>query len=163
MTRKPSASACGGSKDRFGPTQVAPAHFSWDYTTYLNIVFLVLFAVLYWAYRNRASLGGTTATPSTWYAGCKSRWQTHLRPRCRRASRSTSVLIVVGCASRRIRSDSPQRQASPGGPSNRCLFLCPSAARPGNKTERTTRRGAGPHGRYLPGPRSVKSWQEFSR
>jgi len=40
------------------PTQVAPAHFSWDYTTYLNIVFLVLFGVLYWAYRNRLRLGG---------------------------------------------------------------------------------------------------------
>jgi YHS domain-containing protein len=40
------------------PTQVAPAHFSWNYTTYLNIVFLVLFAALYWAYRNRDRLGG---------------------------------------------------------------------------------------------------------
>ena len=40
------------------PTQVAPAHFSWNYTTYLNIVFLVLFAALYWAYRNRNRLGG---------------------------------------------------------------------------------------------------------
>jgi uncharacterized membrane protein YraQ (UPF0718 family)/YHS domain-containing protein len=40
------------------PAQVVPAHFSWDYTTYLNIVFLALFAVLYWAYRNRARLGG---------------------------------------------------------------------------------------------------------
>jgi YHS domain-containing protein len=40
------------------PAQVAPAHFSWDYTAYLNIVFLVLFAVLYWTYRNRARLGG---------------------------------------------------------------------------------------------------------
>jgi uncharacterized membrane protein YraQ (UPF0718 family)/YHS domain-containing protein len=40
------------------PTQVAPAHFSWDYTTCLNIVFLVFFAVLYWAYRSRARLGG---------------------------------------------------------------------------------------------------------
>ena len=40
------------------PTQVAPSHFSCDYTTYLNIVFLVPFAVLYWAYRNRARLGG---------------------------------------------------------------------------------------------------------
>ncbi len=36
---------------------MAPAHFSWDYTTYLNIVFLVVFAVLYWAYRNRDRLG----------------------------------------------------------------------------------------------------------
>jgi uncharacterized membrane protein YraQ (UPF0718 family)/YHS domain-containing protein len=38
--------------------EVAPSHFSWDYTTYLNIVAVVLFAVLYWAYRNRERLGG---------------------------------------------------------------------------------------------------------
>jgi len=40
------------------PTTVAPAHFSWNYTTYLNLVFLVVFAVLYWLYRNRERLGG---------------------------------------------------------------------------------------------------------
>ena len=40
------------------PTPVAPAHFSWDYTTYLNIVFLAVFALAYWAYRNRARFGG---------------------------------------------------------------------------------------------------------
>jgi uncharacterized protein len=39
------------------PTTVAPAHFSWNYTTYLNIAFLLLFAVLYWLYRNRDRLG----------------------------------------------------------------------------------------------------------
>ncbi len=40
------------------PETVAPAHFQWNYTTYLNLVFLVLFAVLYWTYRNRVRLGG---------------------------------------------------------------------------------------------------------
>jgi len=40
------------------PATVAPAHFQWNYTTYLNIVFLALFGVLYWAYRNRERLGG---------------------------------------------------------------------------------------------------------
>jgi uncharacterized protein len=40
------------------PKLIAPDRFSWNYTTYLNIVFLVLFGVLYWAYRNRARLGG---------------------------------------------------------------------------------------------------------
>ncbi len=44
------------------PTQVAPAHFSWDATTYLNLIFLSLFAVLYWAYRNRDRLGGGKGT-----------------------------------------------------------------------------------------------------
>jgi uncharacterized membrane protein YraQ (UPF0718 family)/YHS domain-containing protein len=41
----------------FRPTTVAPAHFSWNYTTYLNIVFLLLFALLYWTYRNRERFG----------------------------------------------------------------------------------------------------------
>ncbi len=40
------------------PKTVAAAHFQWDYTTYLNIVFLVLFGALYWTYRNRERLGG---------------------------------------------------------------------------------------------------------
>jgi hypothetical protein len=42
------------------PTTVAPAHFSWNYTTYLNFVFLALFAILYWTYRNRDRLGAGT-------------------------------------------------------------------------------------------------------
>ncbi len=42
------------------PATVAPAHFQWNYTTYLNIAFLVVFGVLYWAYRNRERLGGGT-------------------------------------------------------------------------------------------------------
>jgi uncharacterized protein len=39
------------------PVTIEPAHFSWDYTTYLNLVFLAVFAVLYWLYRNRTRLG----------------------------------------------------------------------------------------------------------
>jgi uncharacterized membrane protein YraQ (UPF0718 family)/YHS domain-containing protein len=38
--------------------QIAPDHLSWNYTTYLNIVFLGLFAVLAWTYRHRDRLGG---------------------------------------------------------------------------------------------------------
>jgi YHS domain-containing protein len=44
------------------PTVIAPAHFSWNYTTYLNLIFLVLFGVLYWLYRNRERLGGGDRT-----------------------------------------------------------------------------------------------------
>jgi YHS domain-containing protein len=40
------------------PLRVVPEHFSIDYTTVLNIVFLAVFAGLYWAYRNRERLGG---------------------------------------------------------------------------------------------------------
>jgi hypothetical protein len=42
------------------PLRVVPEHVSLDYTTVLNIVFLVVFAGLYWAYRNRERLGGGT-------------------------------------------------------------------------------------------------------
>ncbi len=40
------------------PTTVAPAHFSWNYTTYLNLVFLAFFGVLSWLSHNRQRLGG---------------------------------------------------------------------------------------------------------
>jgi uncharacterized protein len=39
------------------PKTIAPAHFSWNYTTYLNIIFLALFGVLYWLYRHRERFG----------------------------------------------------------------------------------------------------------
>jgi YHS domain-containing protein/uncharacterized membrane protein YraQ (UPF0718 family) len=40
------------------PENVVTTHFQWNYTTFLNIVFVGIFAVLYWLYRNRARLGG---------------------------------------------------------------------------------------------------------
>ena len=40
------------------PAQVVQPSFQWNYTTYLNIVFLGLFAGLFWLYRNRKRLGG---------------------------------------------------------------------------------------------------------
>ena len=40
------------------PAIVAPAHFSWNYTTYLNLVFLVVFALLVYAYRHQHAWGG---------------------------------------------------------------------------------------------------------
>ncbi len=40
------------------PQTVAATHFQWNYTTILNIVFLAIFALLYWLYRNQRRLGG---------------------------------------------------------------------------------------------------------
>jgi YHS domain-containing protein len=39
-------------------TQIAPSSFHWNYTTYLNIVFLVVLALVLWAYRQRDRWGG---------------------------------------------------------------------------------------------------------
>jgi uncharacterized membrane protein YraQ (UPF0718 family)/YHS domain-containing protein len=40
------------------PSQIAASQLSWNYTSYLNIVFLGLFGILFWAYRHRERLGG---------------------------------------------------------------------------------------------------------
>jgi uncharacterized protein len=40
------------------PTQVVEPSFQWNYTTYLNLLFLAVFAVLVWLSRNRERLGG---------------------------------------------------------------------------------------------------------
>ncbi len=40
------------------PAEVVHPSFQWNYTTYLNIIFIGVFAVFYWLYRNRERLGG---------------------------------------------------------------------------------------------------------
>jgi uncharacterized membrane protein YraQ (UPF0718 family)/YHS domain-containing protein len=40
---------------------ISPTHFEWNYTTFLNILFLVAGAWLYWLYRSRHRLGGGVA------------------------------------------------------------------------------------------------------
>jgi uncharacterized membrane protein YraQ (UPF0718 family)/YHS domain-containing protein len=40
------------------PSQIVTDHFEWNYTTILNFIFLVIFGLLYWTYRNRERLGG---------------------------------------------------------------------------------------------------------
>jgi uncharacterized protein len=40
------------------PTDIVHTGFEWNYTSVLNIVFLAVFAALYWLYRNRERLGG---------------------------------------------------------------------------------------------------------
>jgi uncharacterized membrane protein YraQ (UPF0718 family)/YHS domain-containing protein len=39
-------------------SEIVPTGFEWNYTTFLNIVALAVFASLYWLYRNRQRLGG---------------------------------------------------------------------------------------------------------
>jgi len=40
------------------PKEIVATSFQWNYTTFLNIVFIGAFAVLYWLHRNRERLGG---------------------------------------------------------------------------------------------------------
>jgi YHS domain-containing protein/uncharacterized membrane protein YraQ (UPF0718 family) len=42
------------------PAEIVQPSFQWNYTTYLNLVFLVMFGALFWLYRNRERLGGGT-------------------------------------------------------------------------------------------------------
>jgi uncharacterized membrane protein YraQ (UPF0718 family)/YHS domain-containing protein len=50
-----------GLVPRHRPAVVASTSFAWDYTTYLNIVFLLVFGVLYVLYRSRDRLGASAA------------------------------------------------------------------------------------------------------
>ena len=36
---------------------IVTTHFAWNYTTFLNIAFLVVFAIIYWLYRTRSRSG----------------------------------------------------------------------------------------------------------
>jgi YHS domain-containing protein/uncharacterized membrane protein YraQ (UPF0718 family) len=47
-----------GLVPRAHPAEVVEPSFQWNYTTYLNILFLGVFGVLFWLYRNRERLGG---------------------------------------------------------------------------------------------------------
>ena len=40
------------------PLTIGPSHFSWNYTSYLNILFVVVACVVWWLAKNRARLGG---------------------------------------------------------------------------------------------------------
>jgi uncharacterized protein len=40
------------------PTSIAPEHLSWNYTTILNIVFLLVLAAIYWLHRSQKRFGG---------------------------------------------------------------------------------------------------------
>jgi uncharacterized membrane protein YraQ (UPF0718 family)/YHS domain-containing protein len=43
---------------RTRPRDIVSTSFQWNYTTFLNLAFLVLAGYLYWLYRNRARFGG---------------------------------------------------------------------------------------------------------
>ena len=50
--------AAAGAVPTSRPHEIVPARFQWNYTTFLNLAFLGVFAGLYWLHRNRQRLGG---------------------------------------------------------------------------------------------------------
>jgi YHS domain-containing protein len=50
--------SAAGLIPRHRSTRIVATSFHWNYTSVLNIAFLVIFAYLYWLYRNRDRLGG---------------------------------------------------------------------------------------------------------
>ena len=49
---------CSARSRRRARRRSSTTRFEWNYTTFLNIAFLGVFAVLYWLYRNRERFGG---------------------------------------------------------------------------------------------------------
>jgi uncharacterized membrane protein YraQ (UPF0718 family)/YHS domain-containing protein len=44
------------------PSHIVPEHFAWNYTSYLNLTFLVVFGLLVWASHHRERLGGAAGS-----------------------------------------------------------------------------------------------------
>ncbi len=53
------------------PIQIVPEHLTWNYTTILNIIFGVIFAVLYSCTGTGASSAAAMGTRSTRSAACR--------------------------------------------------------------------------------------------
>jgi uncharacterized protein len=61
--------SAAGLVPQYRPTQIVPTGFTWGYTTILNIIFLAVFAVLYWLYRTGAHAGhGAGSSTGAGYA-----------------------------------------------------------------------------------------------
>ena len=80
------------------PAQVVQPSFQWNYTTNLNLVFLGIFGVLLWLYRNRERLGGGGA-----YAidpVCGMQVERQLAPASARTGDQTSFFCSDRCRDR---------------------------------------------------------------
>jgi uncharacterized membrane protein YraQ (UPF0718 family)/YHS domain-containing protein len=91
---------------------IAQTHFQWNYTTFLNIAFIVIGGYLYWLYRNRGRFGGGVG-----YAidpMCGMQVQTANAPAHRTHNRVDYFFCSDRCAERF--SDDPDRHAKPSTP-----------------------------------------------
>ena len=130
------------------PTHIVDTSFQWNYTTVLNLFFLVVFAYLYWLYRNRERFGGGTGyatDPVTRHASTHDR-----RSRLCPSSRAGRALLL-----RSMRRPLPSR-------SRPLLATASSAARRSVHYRGGNHHGHGPrlrherrpgHGRRHPQPR----------
>jgi uncharacterized membrane protein YraQ (UPF0718 family)/YHS domain-containing protein len=80
------------------PKTIVATRFEWNYTTFLNIAFLAVFAVLYWLYRNRERLGGGVGYATD--PVCGMRVRTANAPAHIRHEGATSWFCSDGCRER---------------------------------------------------------------
>jgi len=110
------------------PTQIAPETFALDYTSVLNILFLVIFAALYYLHRNRVRFGGgsgyaidavcgmlveTATAPARTQHGGQAFW--FCSDRCRGKFTQSPATFTQGAASAPVVSAT---HAMTGAPSN---------------------------------------------
>ena len=91
-------------------TQIVSTAFHWNYTSFLNIVFLGVLAYLYWLYRNRERLGGGAGYAIDPVCGMQVRTATAPAQRSHRGK--TYWFCSDRCAERF--DGNPDRHAGPG-------------------------------------------------
>jgi uncharacterized membrane protein YraQ (UPF0718 family)/YHS domain-containing protein len=106
------------------PAQIVTDRVTWNYTTYLNIVFLALFGLLYWTYRNRDRLrnGSGTGNASERFAldpVCGMQVERAHAPATRTGSGTTEYFCSDRCARRfDVRHGAPEGSTRAGGTSH---------------------------------------------
>ncbi len=87
---------------------LALSRFSWNYTSFLNIIFIVVFAGIYWLYRNQSKLGGGSGLAID--PICKMQVNTSNAPARREVAGKIYYFCNPGCADKF--SEHPERYIS---------------------------------------------------
>ena len=88
--------------------QLTLSRFSWNYTSFLNVIFLVIFGVTYWLYRNQSKLGGGSGLAID--PICKMQVNTSNAPARREVAGKIYYFCNPGCADKF--SEHPERYIS---------------------------------------------------
>ncbi len=116
--------------DPVRPTMIVHEGFRWNYTTVLNIVALVAFAVIYWSYRLRDTSGGQYAKDPV----CGMQVETEHAPAARATVDGPVYFCSDHCA-HRYDADPHRFARTPGGAATRTEEAGDGAVDVGSKTE----------------------------
>ncbi|MGZ6827692.1 MAG: YHS domain-containing protein, partial [Mycobacteriales bacterium] len=116
--------------------EIAMTHFSWNYTTFLNLAFLVVAAVVYWLYRQRDTAGGAYAKDPV----CGMQVE-RAHPGAIRQHEGHTVYFCADRCAERFEKDPGRFDAPVGEPTGALDPVCGMTVDPATAAARTTYAG----------------------